>query len=72
MSVVGERLQPTLFERSHPGRGGGKIPHPPPDALLVCATEVTTDAEIELFAGSLAAELASHDVAIPSPVEAAR
>ncbi len=33
MSVVGERLQPTLFERSHHGRGGGKIPHPPPDAL---------------------------------------
>jgi glycine cleavage system P protein (glycine dehydrogenase) subunit 2 len=33
MSVVGERLQPTLFERSHPGRGGGKIPHPPKDAL---------------------------------------
>jgi glycine dehydrogenase subunit 2 len=33
MSVVGERLQPTLFERSHPGRGGGKIPHPPKDAI---------------------------------------
>jgi glycine dehydrogenase subunit 2 len=33
MSVVGERLQPTLFERSRPGRGGGKIPHPPKDAL---------------------------------------
>jgi glycine dehydrogenase subunit 2 len=33
MSVVGERLQPNLFERSHPGRGGGKIPHPPKDAL---------------------------------------
>jgi glycine dehydrogenase subunit 2 len=33
MSVVGERLQPTLFERSSPGRGGGKIPHPPKDAL---------------------------------------
>ena len=33
MSVVGERLQPTLFERSRPGRGGGKIPHPPADAL---------------------------------------
>ncbi len=33
MGVVGERLQPTLFERSHPGRGGGKIPHPPADAL---------------------------------------
>ena len=33
MSVVGERLQPTLFERSVPGRGGTKIPHPPKDAL---------------------------------------
>jgi glycine cleavage system P protein (glycine dehydrogenase) subunit 2 len=33
MSVVGDRLQPTLFERSRPGRGGGKIPHPPADAL---------------------------------------
>ena len=33
MSVTGERLQPTLFERSRPGRGGGKIPHPPTDAL---------------------------------------
>jgi glycine dehydrogenase subunit 2 len=33
MSVTGERLQPTIFERSRPGRGGGKIPHPPKDAL---------------------------------------
>ncbi|HEX5823621.1 MAG TPA: aminomethyl-transferring glycine dehydrogenase subunit GcvPB [Candidatus Limnocylindrales bacterium] len=33
MSVVGERLQPSLFERSVPGRGEGKIPHPPKDAL---------------------------------------
>jgi glycine dehydrogenase subunit 2 len=33
MSVTGGRLQPTLFERSSPGRGGGKIPHPPKDAL---------------------------------------
>lgn len=33
MSVVGERLQPTIFEMSRPGRGGGKIPHPPADAL---------------------------------------
>jgi glycine dehydrogenase subunit 2 len=33
MTVVGERLQPSLFERSRPGRGGGKIPHPPKDAL---------------------------------------
>src|SRR3954454_20229457 len=33
MSVTGPRLQPTLFERSQPGRGGGKIPHPPKDAL---------------------------------------
>ncbi len=33
MSVTGPRLQPTLFERGRPGRGGGKIPHPPADAL---------------------------------------
>jgi glycine dehydrogenase subunit 2 len=33
MSVVGERLQQTIFERSRPGRGGDKIPHPPKDAL---------------------------------------
>ena len=33
MTVVGERLQPTIFERSRPGRGGDKIPHPPKDAL---------------------------------------
>jgi glycine dehydrogenase subunit 2 len=33
VTVVGERLQPTLFELSRPGRGGGKIPHPPPGAL---------------------------------------
>ncbi len=33
MSVVGERLQPTIFELSRPGRGGGKIPHPPASAL---------------------------------------
>ncbi len=33
MSVVGPKLQPTLFERSRPGRGNGKIPHPPKDAL---------------------------------------
>jgi glycine dehydrogenase subunit 2 len=33
MGVVGERLQPSLFERSRPGRGDGKIPHPPRDAL---------------------------------------
>jgi glycine dehydrogenase subunit 2 len=33
MSVIGERLGPTIFERSRPGRGGGKIPHPPADAL---------------------------------------
>ena len=33
MGVVGERLQPSLFERSRPGRGGGKIPHPPAGAL---------------------------------------
>jgi glycine dehydrogenase subunit 2 len=31
MTLARERL--TLFERSRPGRGGGKIPHPPKDAL---------------------------------------
>jgi hypothetical protein len=33
------------------------------DALLVCATEVTTDAEIALFASALATELAGSEVA---------
>ena len=33
MSVTGTRLQPTIFERGRPGRGGGKIPHPPRHAL---------------------------------------
>ncbi len=33
MSVTGERTQPTVFELSRPGRGGGKVPHPPKDAL---------------------------------------
>jgi glycine dehydrogenase subunit 2 len=33
MGVVGAKLQPNLFELSRPGRGGGKIPHPPKDAL---------------------------------------
>ena len=33
MSVVGEKLQPTIFELSRPGRGAGKIPHPPAGAL---------------------------------------
>jgi glycine dehydrogenase subunit 2 len=33
MSVTGSRLQPTIFELSRPGRGGGKLPAPPSDAL---------------------------------------
>jgi glycine dehydrogenase subunit 2 len=33
MSVTGSRLQPTLFELSKPGRGGGKFPAPPAGAL---------------------------------------
>ncbi len=33
MSVTGKRLQPTIFELSHPGRGGGKMPSPPDGAL---------------------------------------
>jgi len=39
MGVVGNPLQPTLQERSRPGRGGGKIPHPPRDALARIPTE---------------------------------
>jgi glycine dehydrogenase subunit 2 len=31
--AVGAMLQPTLAELSREGRGGGKIPHPPEDAL---------------------------------------
>ena len=33
------------------------------DSLLVCATELTTDAEIALFASALATELAGSEVA---------
>jgi glycine dehydrogenase subunit 2 len=33
VSASGPRLQPTIFERSKPGRGGGKVPHPPADAI---------------------------------------
>jgi glycine dehydrogenase subunit 2 len=33
MTAAGDRLGPTLFERSRPGRGGGKIPHSPKEAL---------------------------------------
>ena len=28
MTVAGNRLVPTIFERSRPGRGGAKVPHP--------------------------------------------
>ena len=33
MTPTDGRMGPTLFERSRPGRGGGKVPHPPKDAL---------------------------------------
>ena len=33
MTAAGPRLGPTLLELSRPGRGGGKVPHPPKDAL---------------------------------------
>jgi glycine dehydrogenase subunit 2 len=48
MSVTGSKLQPTLFERSRPGRGGDKIPHPPKDALdrLPAAQRRTTPAAL--------------------------
>jgi glycine dehydrogenase subunit 2 len=38
MTAPGDRLGPTLFERSRPGRGGGKVPHPPKGALDRIAT----------------------------------
>ena len=44
MGVVGEKLQPTLFERSRPGRGEGKIPHPPKDALARIPVAALRDA----------------------------
>jgi glycine dehydrogenase subunit 2 len=56
MSVVGPRLQPTLFERSRPGRGGGKIPHPPKDALArlpAAARRATPPALPELSEGEV-------------------
>jgi glycine dehydrogenase subunit 2 len=43
MSVVGPKLQPTLFERSRPGRGDGKIPHPPKDALARLPADALRD-----------------------------
>jgi glycine dehydrogenase subunit 2 len=33
MSVTGPKLQATIFEKSSSGRGGGKVPHAPHDAL---------------------------------------
>jgi glycine dehydrogenase subunit 2 len=56
MSVVGPRLQPTLFERGRPGRGGGKIPHPPEDALArlpAAARRATPPALPELSEGEV-------------------
>jgi glycine dehydrogenase subunit 2 len=45
MTAAGDRLGPTLFERSRPGRGGGKIPHPPKDALArIPADQLRTEA----------------------------
>ncbi|HKG56903.1 MAG TPA: aminomethyl-transferring glycine dehydrogenase subunit GcvPB [Candidatus Limnocylindrales bacterium] len=41
---MGEKLQPTLFERSRPGRGEGKIPHPPKDALARIPVAALRDA----------------------------
>jgi glycine dehydrogenase subunit 1 len=41
------------------------------DALLVCATEVTTDDEIARFAAALAAELGAYDHAEPARATAA-
>jgi len=44
MTAAGHRLEPTIFERSRPGRGGGRIPHPPREALArIPAAQLRTD-----------------------------
>ncbi len=56
MSVTGDPLQPTLFELSRPGRGGGRVPHPPKDALArIPAHQLRTE-------GPALPELAEPDV----------
>jgi len=47
-SAVGPQLQPTLDELSRPGRGGGKIPHPPADALAGIPASALRDAPLAL------------------------
>ena len=60
------RLQPTLFERSRPGRGGGKIPHPPKDALdRIAGRRAPRDA-----AGAARAERARRRPPLRQPVAA--
>src|SRR6266542_4059816 len=43
MSVTGPKLQATIFEKSRPGRGGGKIPHSPKRALDRIPAEARRD-----------------------------
>jgi glycine dehydrogenase subunit 2 len=56
MNAPGRRLQPLLSELSRPGRGGGKVPHPPKDALArIPASQLRAD-------GPNLPELAEPDV----------
>ena len=66
MSVIGETLQPTLFERGRPGRGGGKIPHPPNDALDRIPAEARADGP----AGAPRAERARRRPPLRQPLAA--
>jgi len=45
---AGPALQPTLAELSRPGRGGGKVPHPPSDALDGIPTELRRASPLDL------------------------
>ena len=38
--MTDEILEPTVFELSRPGRGGGKVPHPPRDSLAGVPAEL--------------------------------
>jgi len=44
MTAPDSRLVPTLFEQSRSGRGGGKVPHPPKDALARIPADMLREA----------------------------
>jgi len=48
MTAPDSRLVPTLFEQSRSGRGGGKVPHPPKDALARIPAEMLRESDPRL------------------------